>query len=132
VVVAALQEEWSRVLLDMLRNLTSSMPTRVAAVVKAKGRHTLLINLSLFKIDIDKIKRFSIHLVYFFIPFALGPIDKMGCGKKFSFCVVIVVAGKITKTCGGVMYKEGEKTTDKQRDIRSRITVTALLIFIYL
>jgi DDE superfamily endonuclease len=36
---AALQEEWGRIPLSVVRKLISSMPTRVAAVVKAGGLH---------------------------------------------------------------------------------------------
>ena len=38
--VAALQDAWGRIPLDVLRNLIAGMPTRVAAVIKAKGSHT--------------------------------------------------------------------------------------------
>ena len=34
---AALQDEWGKIPLDVVRNLFSSMPTRVGAVIKAKG-----------------------------------------------------------------------------------------------
>jgi DDE superfamily endonuclease len=37
---AALQEEWDRIPLDVLRKLIGSMPSRVAAVIEAKGGHT--------------------------------------------------------------------------------------------
>lgn len=40
VLAAVLQDEWGRIPLDVLRNLMGSMPTRVAAVIKAKGWHT--------------------------------------------------------------------------------------------
>jgi transposase len=38
--VAALQEEWSRIPLDVVRNLISSMPNRTKAVIDAKGGPT--------------------------------------------------------------------------------------------
>ena len=37
---AALQDEWGKIPLDVVRNLISSMPSRVGAVIKAKGWHT--------------------------------------------------------------------------------------------
>jgi transposase len=37
---AALQEEWARIPLEVVRNLIASMPSRVAAVIKAKGHNT--------------------------------------------------------------------------------------------
>ena len=37
---AALQDEWGKIPLDVVRNLISSMPNRAAAVIKAKGWHT--------------------------------------------------------------------------------------------
>jgi len=36
----ALQDEWGRIRLEVHRNLITSMPTRVAAVIQAKGLHT--------------------------------------------------------------------------------------------
>ena len=35
-----LKEEWQKVPLDVVRNLISSMPRRIAAVIKAKEAHT--------------------------------------------------------------------------------------------
>jgi transposase len=37
---AALQEEWGRIPLSVVRELIASMPRRVAAVIEAKGWHT--------------------------------------------------------------------------------------------
>ena len=37
---AALQDAWGKIPLDVVRNLIASMPTRVGAVIKAKGWHT--------------------------------------------------------------------------------------------
>ena len=37
---AALQDEWDRIPLEELRKLITSMPTRVATVIQAKGLHT--------------------------------------------------------------------------------------------
>jgi transposase len=37
---AALKEEWAAIPLEVVRKHISSMPDRVAAVIKAKGRHT--------------------------------------------------------------------------------------------
>ena len=37
---ATLQDAWGRIPLDAVRNLIASMPTRVAALIKAKGWHT--------------------------------------------------------------------------------------------
>ena len=38
--INALMEEWQKVPLDVVRNLISSMPQRIMAVINAKGSHT--------------------------------------------------------------------------------------------
>ena len=38
--VTAVQEEWSNISLEMLRNLITSLPHRIDAVIKAKGGNT--------------------------------------------------------------------------------------------